>query len=64
MSAVVRLRPGLPRPFPIPPKRQALGPFEGLSAHWRDRTNAERMNHWIDVLLRNHRLVQNAIQDG
>jgi hypothetical protein len=31
---------------------------EFLFAHWADRTNAERMNHWLDLLKRNANLFQ------
>jgi hypothetical protein len=48
---------------PVPAERSELRAYQHLFAHWGDRTNAERMNHWIDVLLRNFRLVQGAIID-
>jgi hypothetical protein len=35
---------------------------EGLFAHWRDKTNAEQMNHWLAVLAQNHRLLLNSFQ--
>lgn len=43
-----------------PAGRRELGEYGHLFRHWRDLTNAERMNHWIDVLLRNHRLLRDA----
>jgi len=45
---------------PVPNERRELGEYSQLFGHWRDRGNAERMNHWIDVLLRNHRLLREA----
>jgi hypothetical protein len=46
---------------PVPPDGRELGDYGRLFGHWRDRTNAERMNHWIDVLLRNHWLLREAV---
>ncbi len=43
-----------------PEGRRELGEYGHLFGHWRDVTNAERMNHWIDVLLRDHRLLSDA----
>jgi hypothetical protein len=43
-----------------PPGRRELGEYQHHFRHWRDLTNAERMNHWIDVLLQNHQLLQEA----
>ena len=43
--------------------RTPFGPYARLFGHWRDRANAERMNHWLDVLLRNHRLLREAATD-
>ena len=43
-----------------PAGRRELGEYGHLFRHWRDLTNAERMNHWIDVLLQNHRLLRDA----
>jgi hypothetical protein len=37
-----------------PGGRRELGEYGHLFGHWRDVTNAEQMNHWIDVLLRDH----------
>jgi hypothetical protein len=42
---------------PVPAERRELGEYGHLFGHWRDRINAERMNHWVDVLLKNHRLL-------
>lgn len=43
-----------------PAGRRELGEYGHLFRHWGDLTNAERMNHWIDVLLQNHRLLREA----
>ena len=33
--------------------RLPLGDAAALFTHWRDRTNAERMNYWLAVLAQN-----------
>jgi hypothetical protein len=33
-----------------------------LFKHWEDKGNAERMNYWLSVLLRNHELVSEACE--
>jgi hypothetical protein len=43
-------------------ERQQLGEHEHLFRHWRDRANAERMNYWIEELLRNHQLLQEVVE--
>jgi hypothetical protein len=43
--------------------RRPLGDAAGLFGHWRDLTNAERMNHWLLVLSENAALVTGAL-DG
>jgi hypothetical protein len=43
-----------------PDGRLDLGEWAGLFSHWRDRENAERTNHWIEVLLRCAALVRQA----
>ena len=43
-----------------PDGRLGLGEYAFLFRHWRDRENAERMNHWIEVLLRCAQLVRDA----
>ena len=43
-----------------PQGRQPLGEYSSLFEHWQDLANAERMQYWIEVLLRNHRLLQEA----
>jgi hypothetical protein len=40
--------------------RLPLGDAAGLFRHWRDTTNAERMNHWLSVLSQNAMLVTAA----
>jgi hypothetical protein len=47
---------------PVPAERRDLGEYGPLFRHWSDKTNAERMNHWVDVLLKNHRLVRELIE--
>jgi hypothetical protein len=37
---------------------------EPLFGHWRDKTNAEQMNHWLSVLARNHALLLESIKVG
>lgn len=39
-----------------------LGEHAGLFAHWLDKTNAERMNFWLDRLVQNSQLVQDILQ--
>jgi hypothetical protein len=35
-----------------------------LFAHWRDLTNAERMNYWLSVLADNHLLATTLLEEG
>jgi hypothetical protein len=42
-------------------ERLSLGDAELLFGHWRDKTNAEQMNHWLSVLARNHALLLECI---
>lgn len=35
------------------PGRKALGQYEHIFAHWSDKTNAELMNYWIELVLQN-----------
>jgi hypothetical protein len=45
--------------------RRPLADAAGLFGHWRDLTNAERMNHWLAVLGENAALVTAALgRDG
>ncbi|MCX6905482.1 MAG: hypothetical protein NTW03_18795, partial [Verrucomicrobia bacterium] len=43
-------------------ERLPLGDAASLFGHWTDKTNAERMNHWLALLSRNHLLLQQAIR--
>jgi hypothetical protein len=43
-------------------ERLDLGDDAPLFNHWTDKTNAEKMNHWLSVLSQNHRLLQQAMQ--
>jgi len=43
-------------------ERLPLGEDAPLFGHWTDKTNAEKMNHWLSVLSRNHLLLRQAIQ--
>jgi hypothetical protein len=40
-----------------PEGRRALEDASPLFEHWSDKTNAEQMNHWLEVLRANQRLV-------
>jgi len=40
--------------------RVPLGVHADLFTHWKNGTNAERMNYWLEMLLRNARLVREA----
>jgi len=42
-------------------ERLALGGAANLFAHWTDKANAERTNHWLDTLRRNHDLLRQAL---
>ena len=33
-----------------------------LFQHWQDKTNAEKQNHWLTTLIRNHELLQKTIE--
>ena len=41
--------------------RLPLGDAAGLFRHWRDTTNAERMNYWLAILAENALLVTSAL---
>jgi hypothetical protein len=43
-------------------ERSQLGEAASLFGHWTDKTNAERMNHWLSVLCRNHVLLRQTLQ--
>lgn len=40
--------------------RTPLGVHAALLSHWKDVTNAERMNYWLDMLLLNASLLREA----
>lgn len=42
-------------------ERLPLGETAALFGHWRDKTNAEKMHHWLAVLQANHQLLREAI---
>ena len=44
--------------------RLPLGDAAGLFRHWRDLTNAERMNYWQTVLAENHLVMRAALEQG
>jgi hypothetical protein len=44
--------------------RLPLGDAAPLFRHWTDTTHAEQMNHWLEVLGRNHRLLTTSIDEG
>jgi hypothetical protein len=44
--------------------RLPLGDAEPLFGHWRDKTNAECMNHWLSVLDHNHALLVQCIKSA
>jgi len=41
--------------------RLPLEDYGRFFTHWRDKTNAEKMNHWLSVLFENHQLVKKAL---
>lgn len=43
--------------------RLPLGDAASLFRNWRDTTNAERMNYWLDVLSQNAMLISQSIAD-
>lgn len=45
-------------------EQRPLADAASLFGHWHDLTHAEKMNHWVEVLIQNHRLVQNAIREA
>ena len=42
--------------------RLPLGDVSYLFSHWKDKGNAERMNHWLSVLLDNYQLLLDACE--
>jgi hypothetical protein len=46
-----------------PTDQQApLEEWPQLFQHWQDKTNAEKQNHWLTTLIKNHELLQKAIK--
>ena len=43
--------------------RLPLGEYGRLFDHWQDKTNAEKMNFWLSVLIENYHLVRKALDD-
>jgi hypothetical protein len=43
-------------------QRLPLGDSAALFSHWTDKTNAEKMNHWLSVLTSNHMLLREAVR--
>jgi hypothetical protein len=43
-------------------QRLALTEGSGLFEHWTDKTNAELMNHWLEILASNHELLLESIR--
>lgn len=43
-------------------ERLPLDQAASLFEHWSDKANAEKMNHWLAVLTRNHQLLRQAIE--
>lgn len=41
--------------------RLPLGDASHLFNHWKIKTNAEKMNYWLSVLLKNHRLLSSIV---
>lgn len=44
--------------------RLPLGDAAGLFGHWRDLTNAERMNYWLSVIAQNRELATACLTPG
>jgi hypothetical protein len=44
-------------------ERLALDQADPLFVHWTDKTHAEKMNHWLQLLSDNHSALSLAIQD-
>ena len=41
-----------------------LANASNLFSHWKDMTNAEKMNNWLSILTSNHQLLLNEINDA
>jgi hypothetical protein len=46
------------------PERLALGEHAAIFRHWTDRTNAERMNGWLETMIANAALFRDAAATG
>jgi hypothetical protein len=44
--------------------RLELGEHSPRFVHWRDKTNAEQMNHWLWTLERNHALLLETLDSA
>ncbi|MDH5524621.1 MAG: hypothetical protein OEY01_11610 [Desulfobulbaceae bacterium] len=42
-------------------ERAPLVEWPQLFQHWRDKTNAEKQNHWLTTLIKNHQLLQQSL---
>jgi hypothetical protein len=40
--------------------RVPFGDISYLFDHWKDKTNAEKMNYWLSILQQNHKLLLDA----
>ncbi len=45
-------------------ERLPLHEVSFLFEHWKDKSNGERMNHWLETLLQNHKLLLEACEKG
>ncbi|MBW2109123.1 MAG: hypothetical protein JRI36_10730 [Deltaproteobacteria bacterium] len=44
-------------------RTRPLGPYDELFSHWKDKTNAKKMFHWLCMLVENHRLVMKLLHN-
>lgn len=42
----------------------ALGPYEDLFSHWKDKTSARKMFHWLCMLVENQRLILKLLHES
>jgi hypothetical protein len=45
-------------------ERLPLGEEGQFFGHWTDKTNAEKTNHWLSLLMENHKLLARGITPG
>jgi hypothetical protein len=68
VACVLRAAGGAPVSFTLEihpvDGRLALGEAGALFSHWQDKTNAEKMNHWLRTLGDNHALLRQAIDSA